>query len=75
MRYKLVPVEPTDEMLHAALNAPYGKPWSAGIAAAPKASEDEALVEKLIETLAQVSASDYSTQARAVLKMLEGSGQ
>jgi len=68
--WKLVPVEPTIEMsrhIVRSLSPNAVKAWPGLLDVAPKASEDEALVER-VALLARTDGS----RARAVLKMLEG---
>lgn len=77
-KYKLVPVEPTEEMVDAAEDYmefidTTGEVWDAMLAAAPPASQDEELVSRLAAVLTAIDPeTDHMRDAaRAVLKMLE----
>lgn len=85
-QWKLVPVEPTDEMAHAFTesiqfwmeeNGEDKDVYQSMLAAAPKASEDEELVETVALMLARWDMEYYpvtnQNKARAILKMLENS--
>lgn len=81
MRWKLVPVEPTEEMLDACDFVSgswddHEDVYSTAVAAAPKASQDEELVEKVAKAIMFDAESrggiSPMNAARAVLKMLEG---
>ena len=77
MRYKIVPVEPTEEMEDALWGAMFEEPRdispityagiSAMLAAAPKASEDEELVSALLDTPIWRDASGIATTLRDAL--------
>jgi hypothetical protein len=82
-RWKLVPVEISYAMRDAWGVEDLGPgvseaDWRAMLAAAPKASEDEALVVKIADTIWEAMNVDESDPtstrcaARAALKMLEG---
>ena len=83
--WKLVPVEPTEEMVsanHCECGNAQERDWyiitdyQSMPAAAPKASEDEALVERVALQLQQWDWSNNTVtainRARVILKMLEG---
>ena len=80
MRYKIVPVEPTEEMKAIIRNEfdVYENEdalFQDLFAAAPKASEDEALVERVAKLLAMFQLQSFQDQAHAVLEMLEGNSK
>lgn len=90
-KWKIVPVDPTEEMINAGENkdrpaAEYSgysmeyadceRHYAAMLAASPKASEDEALVENVAEAIWKCKYGPGNRMAaeriaRAVLKMLE----
>lgn len=78
--WKIVPVVPTGEMIYEGFveSADPQDVWQPMLDAAPRASEDEALVEKVAEVIYGASEYDIFVNvksalplARAVIKMLE----
>lgn len=81
MRYKIVPVEPTEEMVRAADYAighdgPAEIVWEDMLTAAPKPSDNEELAERVAMQLQQWDWLNNTVtainRARVVLMLLEG---
>ena len=94
MSYKIVPVEPTEKMEKAWSQSDHEETakadWAVMLSAAPKASEDDELVERVSQSMCRRTnprclayggpcvndaICGVHADARAVLKMLEGDGQ